>query len=114
MAHDDDDGDDDCQCGAFIIRHDSPRLFMGGKTIFENGKFALDPEKEKFLVEHMQKAQITTEPMVSGKMIKVPFPPHGNNVQIEVDLAQPQGESITVFGSDLTYDYVTENADYRS
>jgi glutamate N-acetyltransferase/amino-acid N-acetyltransferase len=31
-----------------------------------------------------------------------------------VDLGAPGGASATVFGADLTHEYVSENADYRS
>jgi len=43
----------------------------------------------------------------------VDFPPHERCVEIEVDLAIGPAEC-TVFGGDLTHEYVSENADYRS
>ena len=45
------------------------------------------------------------------------FRPHGRAVDIEVALdggAAGEGASATVLGSDLTHEYVSINADYRS
>jgi glutamate N-acetyltransferase/amino-acid N-acetyltransferase len=42
-----------------------------------------------------------------------PCPPHGKTVDIQVDL-DAGSEEATVLGSDLSYEYVKENADYRS
>ena len=45
----------------------------------------------------------------------LPYPPHERCVEIEVDLGDAEtGESCTVHGSDLTKEYVSINADYRS
>ncbi|HEY5551306.1 MAG TPA: bifunctional ornithine acetyltransferase/N-acetylglutamate synthase [Opitutaceae bacterium] len=41
------------------------------------------------------------------------FPRHERCVEIEVDLGAG-GASATVLGADLTHEYVSENADYRS
>ena len=62
------------------------------------------------LVEHMRAAEMAATPLeVSG----IEFPPHENTVQVGVDLgAGPH--TATVYGSDLTADYVAINADYRS
>ncbi len=89
-------------------------LLMGGKVVFRGGAFELDPEKETFLVEHMKDAQLEPGPLSMESGAHIAFPPHERNVQVEVDLGQPNGVSLTLFGSDLTYAYVTENADYRS
>jgi glutamate N-acetyltransferase / amino-acid N-acetyltransferase len=43
----------------------------------------------------------------------VDFPPHERCVEIEVELGLG-AESATVLGGDLTHEYVSENADYRS
>jgi len=44
----------------------------------------------------------------------VDFPAHGRCVEIEIDLGREGGASAVVFGADLTHEYVSENADYRS
>jgi glutamate N-acetyltransferase/amino-acid N-acetyltransferase len=93
---------------------DKCRLLMGGKVVFRGGAFELDPEKENFLVEHMKDAQLEPGKLTMESGAHIAFPPHERNVQVEVDLGQPNGVSLTLFGSDLTYAYVTENADYRS
>ena len=90
------------------------RLLMGGKVVFKGGAFELDPEKEKFLVEHMKGAQLEPGPLTMESGAHIKFPPHERNVMLEVDLGEEGGEELTLFGSDLTYAYVTENADYRS
>ncbi len=41
------------------------------------------------------------------------YPPHERMVEIEVDLGLGKA-GITVLGSDLTHEYVSVNADYRS
>jgi glutamate N-acetyltransferase/amino-acid N-acetyltransferase len=42
------------------------------------------------------------------------FPPHERCVQISIDLGGPGKGSAVVIGADLTHEYVSENADYRS
>ena len=92
---------------------------IGGEVIFSNNKFALDDEKENRLIHHFQRAVISPTKMTSEAMTKVDFPPHENNVQVDINLAADRKDIedenvVIVYGSDLTYDYVTENADYRS
>jgi len=41
------------------------------------------------------------------------YPEHDRNVDIRISLGAG-GERAEVFGADLSYDYVKENADYRS
>jgi len=43
----------------------------------------------------------------------IDFPPHERCVEIEIDLNAGTA-SATVIGADLTHEYVSENADYRS
>jgi glutamate N-acetyltransferase/amino-acid N-acetyltransferase len=43
----------------------------------------------------------------------VNFPPHERRVEIEIDLGVGPS-SCAVLGADLSHEYVTENADYRS
>jgi glutamate N-acetyltransferase/amino-acid N-acetyltransferase len=43
----------------------------------------------------------------------IEFPPHENTVKIGVDLGVG-AHGATIYGSDLTADYVAINADYRS
>lgn len=92
------------------------RLRLGGEALFEGGAMRLDPEKERRLVAHLAGAELY--PSVApkdGLAFKPPvdFPPHERCVELEVDLGLGGG-SAEVLGADLTHEYVTENADYRS
>ncbi len=103
--------------GAHMPALDLSRLIarMGGVEIFANGAFRLDPEKEKALVAHLRGAELyASAPPKDGVFAPpIQFPPHERSVEIEIDLANGQG-ACAVFGGDLTHEYVSENADYRS
>jgi glutamate N-acetyltransferase/amino-acid N-acetyltransferase len=88
---------------------------IGGIEIFANGAFRLDPTKETALVAHLKGAELYASAAPKDGVFAPPvdFPPHERCVEIEVDLASGTGEC-TVFGGDLTHEYVSENADYRS
>ena len=88
---------------------------IGGIEIFAEGAFRLDPTKETALVEHLKGAELySSAPPKDGVFAPaVDFPPHERCVEIEVDLASGSAEC-TIFGGDLTHEYVSENADYRS
>jgi glutamate N-acetyltransferase/amino-acid N-acetyltransferase len=92
------------------------RMKVGGEVVLEAGAMRLDPEKEKRLVAHLKGAELyASAPAPDGITFKVPveFPPHGRRVEIEIDLAMGPS-SCAVVGADLSHEYVTENADYRS
>jgi glutamate N-acetyltransferase / amino-acid N-acetyltransferase len=90
-------------------------LKMGGLEIFSGGVFRLDPAKELALVEHLKQAELYASSAPKDGVFSPPidFPPHERCVEIEVDLGTG-GESAIVIGGDLTHEYVSENADYRS
>jgi len=81
------------------------RISIGGHPVFEKGSFLLDPEKEKLMFEHMKRAELNYE--------KCSYPAHQNRVVIELDLGAGS-KTAAVLGSDLSYGYVRENADYRT
>ena len=84
---------------------DEMSLKLGGRTIFNNGKFVLEgQEVEEELSNHMADAQLGEED---------DFPKHQRFVEIGVDFGG-EGSDVTVLGSDLTKEYVSVNADYRS
>ena len=91
------------------------RLRLGGIEIFAGGVFQLNPEKEKALAAHFREAELyASAPPKDGVFAPpIDYPPHGRCVEIEIDLGPGAGESV-VFGGDLTHEYVSENADYRS
>jgi glutamate N-acetyltransferase/amino-acid N-acetyltransferase len=78
---------------------------MGGLDIFARGSFQLDAGKEEKLSAYLKERALDTR--------RPPWPQHDRTVDIELVLgASPV--SAEVLGSDLSYDYVRENADYRS
>lgn len=86
---------------------DDMALTLGGRAIFGRGKFILEgDEVEKALSDHMMDAQL-------GEVDE--FPKHQKFVEIGVDFGTSGGTgTATIIGSDLTKEYVTVNADYRS
>jgi glutamate N-acetyltransferase/amino-acid N-acetyltransferase len=92
------------------------RMKVGGETVLEAGAMRLDPEKERRLVAHLKAAELyASVAPPDGVSFKPPvdFPPHGKRVEIEIDLAMGPSSAV-VLGADLSHEYVTENADYRS
>jgi glutamate N-acetyltransferase/amino-acid N-acetyltransferase len=90
-------------------------LRMGGIEIFANGAFQLDPAKEAALVAHLKSAELYESAPPKDGVFSAPihYPPHERCVEIEVDLGNGAAAA-TVLGADLTHEYVSENADYRS
>ncbi|MBP8256692.1 MAG: bifunctional ornithine acetyltransferase/N-acetylglutamate synthase, partial [Opitutaceae bacterium] len=88
---------------------------IGGIEIFSGGVFKLDPQKETSLVAHLRHAELyQSAPGRDGVFTPpVDYPPHERTVDIAVDLGLGHA-SATVHGGDLTHEYVSENADYRS
>ncbi|MBW8781734.1 MAG: bifunctional ornithine acetyltransferase/N-acetylglutamate synthase [Verrucomicrobia bacterium] len=91
------------------------RASIGGIEIFANGAFQLNPEKENALVVHLKGAELyASKPGADGVFTApIDFPPHERCVEIEVILGSGDAGAV-VFGGDLTHEYVSENADYRS
>ena len=91
------------------------RLRMGGIEIFSGGVFQLNPEKENALVAHLRSAElyVSAPPKDGVFSAAIDYPPHERCVEIEVEIGNG-GASATVIGGDLTHEYVSENADYRS
>jgi glutamate N-acetyltransferase/amino-acid N-acetyltransferase len=81
------------------------RITLGGTEIFSEGAFRLDSRKEGELSRYL--AGCAFDPTVKG------FPAHDRRVEIGIDLGAGRGES-EALGADLSYEYVRENADYRT
>jgi glutamate N-acetyltransferase/amino-acid N-acetyltransferase len=82
-------------------------ISLGGEVVFEKGAFRLDQEKEIRLANYFKTRVLDSD--------HKEFPSHNNTVDIDVDLGASNAKAgATVFGSDLSYGYVRENADYRS
>jgi len=94
---------------------DNLRIALGGKTIYERGSFQLDPAVEKQLVEHLKQAELYQSVVPADGVFHpaIDFPPHERCVELDIDLGCGSA-SATVLGADLTHEYVSENADYRS
>jgi glutamate N-acetyltransferase/amino-acid N-acetyltransferase len=91
------------------------RARMGGIEIFGEGVFQLNPEKEKALAEHLRGAQLYESAAPKDGVFAAPidFPPHERCVELEIDVGNGAAAAV-VLGGDLTHEYVSENADYRS
>ena len=91
------------------------RATMGGVEIFSNGVFQLNPEKEIALVKHLRSAELYASAPPKDGVFAAPidFPPHERCVELEIEVGNGAA-SATVLGGDLTHEYVSENADYRS
>jgi len=100
---------------------DHATVALGGDVIFDHGNFQLDAEKELRLKAHLEAAMLGPPDLgLPGKSSGDDYPAHGRCVEIHVDLRPRDRRSAisrpptVVLGSDLTHQYVTENADYRS
>jgi glutamate N-acetyltransferase/amino-acid N-acetyltransferase len=80
-------------------------ITLGEIEIFARGAFMIDNEKEIKLSGYLKETQLN--PDIKG------YPEHNKTVDITISIGEGPG-SFTVIGSDLTYEYVRENADYRS
>jgi glutamate N-acetyltransferase/amino-acid N-acetyltransferase len=91
------------------------RLTLGGIEIFAGGVFQLNPAKETALVAHLREAELYASAAPKDGVFTAPisYPPHERCVEIVVDLGRGAAGA-TVLGGDLTHEYVSENADYRS
>lgn len=78
---------------------------IGGTRVFEDGGFLLTPEKERALSESLATAAM--DPEIKG------YPQHEREVLVIVDFGDGNPGEV-VWGSDLSYEYVRENADYRT
>lgn len=78
---------------------------LGGMEIFSDGCFRLDARKEESLSRYLR--QCALEPGRKG------YPQHDRCVEIDVAL-DGAAPAVEVLGSDLSCEYVKENADYRS
>jgi glutamate N-acetyltransferase/amino-acid N-acetyltransferase len=92
------------------------RMTVGGVEIFSVGVFRLNPLKESEMVAHLRAAELyVSAPPKDGVFTPpIDFPPHELCVEINIDLRRPGGATAVVLGADLTHEYVSENADYRS
>jgi len=91
------------------------RASMGGVELFADGAFQLNPAKEAALVAHLRSAELyVSKPAADGTFsAPIDYPPHERAVELEIEVGNGAA-SASVIGGDLTHEYVSENADYRS
>lgn len=85
------------------------RISLGGTEVFGQGAFRIRPGLEEELSALLKAAW--QDPALVG------YPHQDRTVDIRISLDGPLGpedREAVVFGSDLGYEYVKENADYRS
>ena len=81
------------------------QVTLGPETIFADGAFHLDRDKEQRLCDYLKDAAM--DPGLEG------FPQHDRIVDIGVDVAMGSFEE-SVLGTDLSHEYIRKNADYRT
>lgn len=96
---------DYCGNQGIEVNREELRMSLGGEVIVEKGAFTLNEEKELRLSRYLKDCSLETP--CPG------YPAHGKRVLLEIHLGQGKEEA-RVLGSDLSYEYVHENADYRS
>lgn len=80
-------------------------IAIDGVPVFGEGAFILTPQVEAELSRRLEESSM--DPALKG------YPQHDREVSILIDFGDGSpGE--TVYGSDLSYEYVRENADYRT
>ncbi len=91
------------------------RAALGGVEIFAHGVFQLDAAKESALLAHLREAELYASAPPKDGVFTAPisYPPHERCVELDIRLGSGTA-SATVLGGDLTHEYVSENADYRS
>jgi glutamate N-acetyltransferase/amino-acid N-acetyltransferase len=96
----------DC-CGNLGIELDTEKveIRLGGEIIFAGGILRLDPGKERRLSEYLKESAMNPE--------HKGWPEHEKTVDIDIIMGMGRASSI-IIGSDLTHEYVRENADYRT
>ena len=85
-------------------------ITLGDRQVFAGGVFTIDPALERDLSAYLQACRCDT----GGG-----FPPHDRTVRIGIRIgggaaAAQEPHTVRVLASDLGYEYVRENADYRS
>jgi glutamate N-acetyltransferase/amino-acid N-acetyltransferase len=91
------------------------RLSLAGEPLLDAGAMRLDRAREARLVAALAAAELYRSTPAADGSFRPPidYPPHERCVEVEVELGLGAG-SAEVLGADLTHEYVSENADYRS
>lgn len=92
------------------------QMHIGEEGIMVDSAFALDPDKDARLHAYLRQTELYASAGPDDKGVFSPpvdFPPHELCVEITIDLGCGNAR-FTATGADLTHEYVSENADYRS
>ena len=92
-------------------------MTLGGVEIFSGRSLQAGPRRRRRPWWNTSAAaELYASAPPEGRCLLSPidFPPHERCVEIQIDLGRPGGASAVVLGADLTHEYVSENADYRS
>ncbi|RIL03527.1 MAG: arginine biosynthesis protein ArgJ, partial [Proteobacteria bacterium] len=92
------------------------KLQLGEEVIFKEGSFDLSYDKEKKLVDYLRSCELyQSEAGQDGITFqpRIRYPSHEQNVRLHLDLAMGSHQG-RVWGGDLTHEYISANADYRS
>lgn len=98
------------------VNFESVSIHLGDELIFDKGAFLLSADKEKRVAEYLKSCELysSSEPDDHGRFAPpLTFPKHQLCVALKVDLGQGHFHT-KVWGGDLTHEYISENADYRS
>ena len=96
---------DFCGNAGIKLPAEKMEISLGGEMIFSKGSFTLDPAKEARLADYLSDCGIIPE--------HKGWPAHEKSVNIDINIGMGNSQS-TITGSDLTHEYVRENADYRT
>ncbi len=96
---------DYCGNNGIPLQSDKVEIKLGGELILSDGGFRMDPEKESRLAAYMKETSMLPE--------HKGWPMHEKTVDIDINIGMGNSVS-TIIGSDLTHEYVRENADYRT
>lgn len=87
------------------IRKEKLNIRIGEQTVFHDGVFDIDKEKELILSDYL--SENSQNARIHG------YPQNDHLVRIAIDLGEGSGCQ-RIYASDLGHEYVSENADYRS
>lgn len=88
------------------INPDGLQIAVFDRPVYRDGAFRLDGEVEAALADRLAAAAM--DPTTRG------FPQDRGTVPIHLSFRGGEGDAVTVYGSDLSYEYIRENADYRT